>query len=138
MVKNLSIHLLVQICILLLVGAIAGFTALTLFGAIGGAAMGVAPEPTFGLVEDIVCPVGSNIKYYDVKRSYHEPGESEPHVECISEDGQSEDVLIKAVLVVLGFSFIGVFLVIFIPILIPVAIVGIFITRKAMNSRKGA
>jgi hypothetical protein len=136
MVKNLSIHLLVQIGVLLLIGAFAGFTALTLFGAIGGVAMGVAPEPTFGLVENIVCPDGSNIKYYDAKRSYHEPGESEPHVECIWEDGQSEDVLLKAILIVLGFTFIGVFLVVFIPVFIPVAIIGYFITRKVIKSRK--
>ena len=136
MAKNHSIHLLVQIGALLLIGAFAGFTALTLFGAIGGVAMGVAPEPTFGFVEDIVCQDGSKIKYYEVKRSYHEPGESEPHVECISEDGQSENVLLKAILVVLGITFAGVFLVVFIPVFIPVAIIGFIIARKVMNSRR--
>ena len=134
--KNLSIHLLVQIGVLILIGAFAGFAALTLFGAIGGVAMGVAPEPTFGLVQDIVCPDGANIKYYAVKRSYHQPGESEPHLECIREDGQSEDVLLKAILIVLGITFIGVFLIIFIPVFIPVAIVGIVITRKVMESKR--
>jgi len=136
MVKKHSIHLLVQVGVLLIIGAFAGFTALTLFGAIGGVAMGVAPEPTFGLVEDIVCPEGFNINYYEVKRSYHEPGESEPHVECIKEDGQSEDVLLKAILIVLGLTFIGVFLIVFIPIFFPVAIIGYFITRKVIKSRK--
>ena len=136
MIRRISIHLLVQLGIAVLVGSMAGFTALTLFGAIGGVAMGVAPESTFGLVEDVVCPEGTDLNYYEVKRSYHDPGESEPHVECVGEDGKSEDVLFQAVLVVLGVSFAGVFLVVFVPLFIPLAIIGLVLTRKAMNSRK--
>lgn len=97
--------------------------------------MGVAPEATFGLVEDVICADGTSLNYYEVKRSYHEPGESEPHVECVGEDGKSEDVLLRAVLVVLGLSFAGVFLVVFVPLFIPLGFIGLVLTRKAMNSR---
>lgn len=135
MLKRISIHLLVQLGIALLVGSIAGFTALTLFGAIGGVAMGAAPEATFGLVEDVICAEGSSLHYYEVKRSYHEPGESEPHLECVGEDGESEEVLLRAILVVLGLSFAGVFLAVFVPLFIPLAVLGLVLTRKAMHAR---
>ena len=135
MAKNVSIHLLVQIGIAVLVGAIAGFIALILFGAIGGVAMGVAPEPTFTLVKDFICPDGT-INYYDVQRSYHRPGESEPHVECIGADGQSEDVLPEAIFTVLGLTFAGVFLIIFVPGYIIFGIIGFFITRNVRKSKQ--
>jgi hypothetical protein len=136
MIKRISIHLLVQLGVLLFVGTIAGFTALILFGAIGGVAMGVAPESTFGLVAEVVCPEGTSLKYFDIKRSYHEPGESEPHVECVGENGVSEDALLEAILVVLGLTFAGLFLVVFMPLFIPLAIIGLVLTRKAMSSWK--
>ena len=137
MIKRISIHLLVQLVVILLVGSIAGFTALISFGAIGGVAMGIAPDSTFSLIEGIVCPEGTSLKYYQIKRSYHEPGESEPHVECI-EAGQvvSEDVLPEAVLVVLGLSFAGVFLAVFVPVFIILAIIAFILTRMAMTSSK--
>jgi hypothetical protein len=134
MIKRISIHLLVQLGVLLFVGIIAGFTALISFGAIGGVAMGVAPESTFGLVAGVVCPEGTSLKYFDVKRSYHRPGESEPHVECVGENGGIEDALLEAILVVLGLTFAGVFLVVFVPLFIPLGITGLVLTRKAMRS----
>jgi ABC-type antimicrobial peptide transport system permease subunit len=135
-IKRISIHLLVQLGVIVLVGAIAGFVALILFGAIGGVAIGVAPDTTFGLVERFVCSEGSSLNYYDIQRSYHEPGESEPHVECVGENEESEDVLLEAILVVMGLSFAGVFLAVFVPGAIPLAVIGLFLTEKIMRSRE--
>ena len=107
--------LLVQLLGLLIVCGCAGFFALTSFGVIGGVSMGVSPEPTFKLVEGVVCPEGSTVEYYEKKYSYHEPGEAEPHVECVSADGERNDVTLPAIGAVLG----GSFLLCFFPICIP-------------------
>lgn len=107
--------LLVQLLGLLVVCGCAGFFSLTTFGALGGVSMGVSPEPTFKLVEGVVCPEGSTVEYYEKHYSYHEPGEAEPHVECISTNGDRSDVTLPAIGVVLG----GSFLLCFLPICIP-------------------
>lgn len=107
--------LLVQLLGLLVVCGCAGFFALTTFGAIGGVSMGVSPEPTFKLVEGVVCPEGSTVEYYEKKYSYHEPGEAEPHVECVFANGEHSDVTLPAIGTVLG----GSFLLCFLPICLP-------------------
>ena len=107
--------LLIQLLGLLIVCSCAGFFALTSFGIIGGVSMGLSPEPTFKLVEGIVCPEGSTVDYYEKKYSYHEPGEAEPHVECVSAGGERSDVTLPAIGAVLG----GSFLLCFLPICIP-------------------
>lgn len=108
--KRFFAHLLVQLGVLVAVGAMAGFGALTAMGGIGGVAIGVAPEFAFGLVADFVCPEGT-LDYYAEQRSYHSPGESQPHVECVSDDGLKEDVLVQAIVAVLGATFLGSFLI---------------------------
>jgi len=135
MIKRFLIHLIVQLGVLIAVGGMAGFTAIILMGGIGGTAMGVAPEFTFGMVKNIVCPEGT-LEYYSQKRSYHEPGESEPHVECVSDDGVQEDVLLPAILGVLGATFLVAFGVVFLLVFIPLAIVAFIVTRKVMSGRK--
>ena len=107
--------LLVQLFGLLIVCGCAGFFALTTFGAIGGVSMGISPESTFQLVAGVVCPEGSEIEYYEKKYSYHEPGEAEPHVECVSANGDRTDVTLPAIGAVLG----GSFLLCFLPICLP-------------------
>lgn len=130
--KRLVSHLLVQLVVVAVVGATAGLCALVSMGGIGGTAMGVAPEFSFGLVADMVCPEGT-LEYYSVQRSYHEPGESEPHVECVGEDGEREDVLFPAVLAVLGLTFAGGFVIAFLPAWVVLALVGWFVTRRVMT-----
>lgn len=109
-----TIHL-VQLIGLLVVCGFAGFFALISFGAVGGVSMGVSPEPTFKMVEGVVCPEGSTLEYSESRYSYHEPGEAEPHVECVSANGDRSDVTLPAIGAVLG----GAFLLCFLPICIP-------------------
>ena len=109
--KRLIGHLVIQLLIVITVAAMAAFTALVSMGGIGGVAMGVEPEFTFGLVADFVCPEGT-LDYYSIQRSYHEPGESEPHLECVAENGESEDVLLQAIGAGLGLSFVAGFLIV--------------------------
>lgn len=135
MIKRFSIHLIVQLGVLIAVGAMAGFTAIILMGGIGGTAMGIAPEFIFGMVGDIVCPEGT-LEYYSQQRSYHEPGESEPHVECVSDNGVHEDVLIPAIFGVLGVTFLAAFSVVFLPVFIPLAIVAFIVTSKLISGQE--
>lgn len=99
--------------------------------------MGVAPGPTFGLVAGVICPQDASLNYYEVERSYHDPGESEPHVECVGQDGTEQDVLLEAILSVLGLTFAGVFLATFILIYPLLVIAGVVLTRKVIAIREG-
>jgi len=137
MIKRRSIHLLVQLVVLFLAITTAGSSAILMAGAIGGVAMGVAPGPTFGLVAGVICPQDASLSYYEVERSYHDPGESEPHVECVGQDGTEQDVLLKAILSVLGLTFVGVFLATFILIYPLLVIAGVVLTRKVIAIREG-
>jgi hypothetical protein len=129
MTERSLIRLPLQFGALITALMISGFCALVSMGGIGGLAMGVAPEATFGLVENFVCPEGASLEYYSVQRSYHEPGESEPHVECVSADGTREDALLRAVLTVLG----GAFLIVFAPLFIPLALLALIVPHKLVG-----
>jgi hypothetical protein len=102
--------------LLALAALIAGFLALVLFGAVGGVAMAAAPQATFGLTAPLLCAHGGTLEYHEVKRSYHRPGESEPHLECVQPDGKREDVIGKALVVVLAGVWIIIFLLAFLPL----------------------
>jgi hypothetical protein len=102
--------------LLALAACIAGFLALVLFGAVGGVAMAAAPQTTFGLTAPLLCTDGGTLEYHEVKRSYHRPGESEPHLECVQPDGKREDVIGKALVVVLAGVWSIIFLVAFLPL----------------------
>lgn len=131
--KRFAGHLLVQVLVVVVAGATTGFTALALAGGIGGVAMGVAPEFSFGLVAGVVCPAG-RLEYTAVQRSYHQPGESEPHLECVGQDGGREGVLLPAILAVLGLTFAAASVVTFLPVWAPLALVGWFVTRWVMEA----
>ncbi len=137
MTKRSLVQLPLQFGALITAIMISGFCALVSMGGIGGVAMGAAPEATFGLVGDIVCPEGASLEYYSVQRSYHKPGESEPHIECVGADGTREDALLPAILTVLG----GTFLAVFAPLFIPLAILALVVPHKlvgAVRRRRGA
>lgn len=137
MVKRLSIHLLVQLALVLVIGGMAGFCALIAMGGIGGTAMGVAPQFAFGLVAPVVCPEGT-LDVYAEQKSYHQPGESEPHVECVRTDGSRKDVLIPAIGAVLGLTLGIAFLVFFVPVFVPLAVLAWILTRKTMRVKQNS
>lgn len=129
--------LLIQLLALAAVCGAATFLALVSFGALGGVSMAVAPRPVFQLVEGVVCPAGSSIDYYEQRYSYHRPGESEPHVECVAPDGSRTDVTFKAIGAVLA----GSFLVCFLPVALPGALLALvfplFLRRRSGNITGG-
>jgi hypothetical protein len=106
MQRSLKIHLLAQLIAWTIACCSAGFVGLTSFGALGGVAMGVAPEFTFGIVERAICPEGAQMEFNSIHRSYHQPGEREPHLECVAADGARLDVLLPGILSVLVLSFL--------------------------------
>lgn len=129
-------HVIVQLALAAVVAGAAALMALILAGTVGGVAIGVAPEATFGLVEGVLCLPGTELRFSSVQRSYHQPGESEPHLECVGPDGQADDVLLRGISAVLGLAFAACFALIFVPVFIPLSIVGAIVTHK-VGSRGG-
>jgi hypothetical protein len=105
------------------------FTALILLGGIGGTALGVAPDFSFGVVRNLICPNGE-LQYEELRRSYHTPGEREPNLVCISDDGLEKDVILQGVLTVLGATFILVFAISLIILFVPLSIIALVVTGK--------
>ena len=133
MTRRILYHFLAQFGLLASVCFGAGFCALTTAAVVGGVGMAVAPEKAFSLVERFVCPSGTHIEYYSIKRSYHEPGESEPHIECVSPKGVRLDKTLSAVFTVLGLTFALVFLAILVVAFIPLSIATLLRTRKVIH-----
>ncbi|OGO09969.1 MAG: hypothetical protein A2Y93_10355 [Chloroflexi bacterium RBG_13_68_17] len=69
--------------------------------------MGVAPRQTSAVAAPLLCRDGSQLATSEVRRSYHRPGESEPHLECIASDGTRRNGLLPAIGAVLGLAFLG-------------------------------
>lgn len=130
--KN-RLNLTVKFIAVVIAIIIASIFALILAGAIGGVSIGVAPESTFGLVERFICPEGSHLEYLSIKRSYHEPGESEPFLKCVSENGTETDVLGKGIFAVILLFYIFAFFLAFIPCLF----VALFVPDLLINWVKG-
>jgi hypothetical protein len=123
------ITLVAELLALLLACGLAVFPALTLGGALGGVAMGVAPEPAFGLTEGVLCEEDARLEYFSVRRSYHRPGESEPHLECVAPDGTRQDVLPEAILVIVSGAIVAVFAGSFVILAIPFSLAAWFVAR---------
>jgi len=131
--RRFRFHLLAQVLAWTIACSMAGIVGLIGSGAIGGIAMGVAPEFAFGLVEGYVCPEGSSLSYTSVRRSYHRPGESEPVIECVAPDGTRQDVVGRSILAVLALSLLAVFVPSLLIIGVPLAIVAYLLGRLVLR-----
>jgi hypothetical protein len=110
------------------------FTALTLAsttGAMATAFTAVFFEPSVRQLGSYICPEGTEVNYYSVRYSYHEPGESEPHVECVRPDGSVQDVTMRALATTVGGSFVGGFLICCIPISLGALLLALVLGRQA-------
>ena len=92
---------------LLFACGVAAFCGLIFSGTVGGVAIGAAPNFSFGLVEPLVCPEGSELAYQEFRRSFDAPGEAEPDVACVNPDGETQDVLLRSMGVVFGLMFLA-------------------------------
>lgn len=121
--KNQAFTLSVRIGAVLATSVVVFFTAIIFAAGFGAPATVMAPEFHYQLLEDVLCPEGTTIDFYSVQRSYHEPGESEPHVECVYEDGTRIDKTLQGFFAPLGMYFI----ICFVPLFIPAALIAFFI-----------
>jgi hypothetical protein len=126
------IYLLAQVVALSIACSAAVFVGVPSAGFLGGTAIGAAPEFAFGSVERFICPDGT-LEFTSIRRSYHRPGEFEPHLACVGADGDRVDVLFRGILSVLGVAF----LVAFVPVLLfvgtPLALLAHFVTRALLS-----
>lgn len=131
--RGLLGHIAIQLLVAGIAAIIALVAAIFLSGAVGGMAVGVAPEFSFGLVSNIVCPDGMLV-YSSIERSFHQPGESEPFVECVGPDGVSDDRFLPAISAVFGLAFGAVFLLTCLPTWAILAVIGWIIIRLINRS----
>jgi hypothetical protein len=96
---------------------------------LAGAAIGVAPEATFGLVERLIRPGDSSLECYGVRCSYHRPGENETHLECVHPDGGREVVVWQAIARVLGLAFLAVFVPVFLVVYLLLSSAAVLVAR---------
>lgn len=131
--RPLVIHLAVQFLMLVTACFCAATLALPLAGMIGGVSAAVAPEPVFELLEPMVCPEGSRLRYELNQRSYNRPGEYELDLYCVTPEGGRQNALAEGLLSMLGLSFA----VTFVPLLlISFAVLGLiafFVVRWFLN-----
>jgi hypothetical protein len=125
--------IVISVLIILVVITASAVTALIFMGAAGGSSFAVAPEFNLGLVEGLICPDGTRVEYEEIKRSFHLPGESQPHTTCINDLGEEvEDVTLKSIGAVLGMYFLACF----VPMVIGGSFLGIFIFSRMTHQPK--
>lgn len=126
---------LVQLLVLAVVAIVIGFFALVTAATFGAPLLAMQPEWTLGLVEGVVCPEGSELEFEAVRQSWHRPGEYTPVVSCVAADGSRlEGREMRGIFAVLG----GAFLICFIPLFVPAAILSVFVVHKLMKEGRKA
>ncbi len=120
----------------LIIGFFTAFITAITVASMALAFAAVLIEPMVYQLESVICPEGTTVSYYSVRYIYHEPGESEPHVECVSPDGSVQDVTGAALFKTLGITFAGSFLVCCIPISLGTLLLALFLGRQAAKSPK--
>lgn len=132
--RGLVVEGVIQIAVLAGVAAVIGFFALVTAATFGAPLTAMAPEFTLGLVDGFVCPEGTELEFEAVRQSWHRPGEYTPEVTCVGADGtRLEGRAMRALFTVLG----GAFLICFVPLFVPAAILSIVVVHKlAKEGRK--
>jgi hypothetical protein len=126
---------LVQLLVLAVVATAIGFFALVTAATFGAPLLAMQPEWTLGLVEGAVCPQGSELEFEAVRQSWHRPGEYTPNVSCVAADGSRlEGREARAIFAALG----GAFLICFVPLFVPAALVSVFVVHKLMKEGRKA
>ena len=128
--------LLIQLVVIVIAGFAIGVTALIFSGTIMGVSAGVAPEASFRLVGSVVCPPGTEIEYAEGGESSYLGDDGLRHsgtsfsLSCVGADGtRSEDKTLAAIGALFGLYF----LICFVPLFLPVAVI-LFILVNAIYS----
>ena len=85
---------------------VAGFIALTSFGAIGGVLAAVMPKPVFTLAEPVVCAPGSSMRYDEFYDGYS----TQVRIFCVDDaSGAEKEKTLLFLGVVMGAFFLAIF-----------------------------
>jgi hypothetical protein len=137
--KRLGVELTAQVVMVLLVAAIAGFTALITAVPVGGAAFGVAPEPHINLVGGLMCPAGSQVVFEEGGQVVTNSGDGPSYgtaINIVCEDANGvrttldPDTAVGPFFGAIGVVLGGYFLACFAPLFLLGIIFGAFITHK--------
>ncbi len=121
----------------LIIGFSVAISAAAAAGGMATAFTAVLFEPSVRQVSGYICPAGTEVNIYSVRRSYHEPGESEQVVECISPDGSVQDVTGRALGITVGGSFVAGFLLCCIPLSLGTLLIALYLARQAAKQGPG-
>ena len=141
--KRWGIELLAQIVMVVLVGTVAGFTALITAVPMGGAFFGMAPEWHLNLVGGLMCPAGSQVVFEEGGDVVTYSGGSPSYgtaisVECEDANGVrtvvSPEEGVGAFLGGIGLVMGGYFLACFAPLFLLGIVIGGILTHKLVGS----
>ena len=144
--KRFWVELAAQAAGLVIIGFTIGVTALTFGGAVGGTAIGVAPEYHFRLLGGLglLCPKGDTVTFHEGGQVTTTDADGNTttgtaiEVSCDSPDGTSRmlspDESIGGFLSIVGLVLAGYFLVCFVPLFLPLEIIAIILIHRVVGS----
>jgi hypothetical protein len=144
--RRFWIELGAQVAGLLVVGLTIGVTALIFGGAVGGTAVGVAPEYHVRLLGGLglLCEKGETVTFHEGGETTVTDSNGFPstghviNVSCDSPDGTSRTLTseegVIGFLGVIGLALAGYFLICFVPLFVPLEIAAIVLIHKVVGS----
>ncbi|MEP7357759.1 MAG: hypothetical protein ABI847_11000 [Anaerolineales bacterium] len=144
--RRFWIELAAQLAGLVIIGFTIGVTALIFGGAVGGTAVGVAPEYHVRLLGGLglLCQKGETVTFHDGGQVTTTDSDGFPStgtaidISCDSPDGSSRmlstDESIGGFLGIIGLVLAGYFLVCFVPLFVPLEIVAIILIHRVVGS----
>ncbi len=131
MKNRLTGVILGQIILLVIVCTVSTFIALTSFGGIAGVAIASDPEAMFKYTAPLTCPNGT-VDFQEYHTTYNEPGENNFFVDCVTADGNRNDVTLPAI----GYSLLGFYLACFLPLCIPGGILAFIVPLFFLRGKR--
>ena len=144
--KRFWIELGAQAAALIVVSFAVGVTALTFGGAVGGTAVGVAPEYHARLLGQLglLCNKGETVTFHEGGQTtvtdsngFSSTGRA-VQISCDSPDGTSRILSseegVVGLLGVIGLALAGYFLICFVPLFVPLEIVAIILVHTVVGS----
>ncbi len=144
--KLFWIELGAQVAGLVVIGFAVGVTALTFGGAVGGTAVGVAPEYHARLLGQLglLCNQGETVTFHEGGQTtvtdsngFSSTGRA-VEISCDSPDGASRVLTseegVAGMLGIIGLALAGYFLICFVPLFVPLEIVAIILIHKVVGS----
>jgi hypothetical protein len=120
-----------QIIGILLACCLSTFIAATSFAGLYGETVAFSPEKSFNLVAPLACPKGT-LDSKEYRASYGRPGVSDSGVYCVSADGTRTDVTLLADGYLVALSYLACF----VPLCIPLGLIGLFAPLFLARSTK--